>query len=246
MNLSHYSFLLFFRAHIIAANNNDLNITIPTLVPSLGTGLTGGITSLQNPPKDKQALFDFAIAGPLAGMGVSFSLLVLGMILSSNMDAAAFAELPALPLNLLRQSSLVGGTIDAMSPGLLTVPDAALGTKALSEMNIPLHPLTIAGYFGMMINAANLLPCGRTDGGRIALTLFGRSGTQLVSFLTFVFMFLQGIAGSDLLLFFFSFVVFFQSELEIPQRNEVDDMDFSRVLLATATGVLVLLTLIPM
>ena len=179
-------------------------------------------------------------------MGASFSLLVLGMILSSNMDAAAFAELPALPLNLLRQSSLVGGTIDAMSPGLLTVPDAALGTKALSEMTIPLHPLTIAGYFGMMINEANLLPCGRTDGGRIALTLLGRSGTQLVSFLTFVFMFLQGVAGSDLLLFFFSFVVFFQSELEIPQRNEVDDMDFSRVLLATATGVLVLLTLIPM
>ena len=52
--------------------------------------------------------------------------------------------------------------------------------------------------------------------------------------------------GSDLLLFFFSFLVFFQSEPEVPQENEVDDMDFSRVLLATATGCLVLLTLIPM
>jgi hypothetical protein len=78
------------------------------------------------------------------------------------------------------------------------------------------------------------------------LTLFGRSGTQLVSFLTFVSLFIGGILGNDLLLFFFSYVIFFQSELEIPQKNEVDDMDFSRVLLATATGVLVLLTLIPM
>ena len=85
-----------------------------------------------------------------------------------------------------------------------------------------------------------------TDGGRIALTLFGRSGTQFVSLITFIAMFIQGVMGSDLLLFFFSFVIFFQSELEIPQRNEVDDMDFSRVLLATVTGVLVLLTLIPM
>jgi len=233
-------------AHYVVAKNNGLNITIPTLVPSLGTGLTGGITSLQNPPKDKQALFDFAIAGPLAGIGVSIAMLVFGMAATSSMDAAAYASLPELPLNMIRQSSLVGGIIDSFSPGLLTVPDAALGTKALQETNIPLHPLAIAGYFGMMVNAANLLPVGRTDGGRMSLALFGRSGTQLVSFLTFVAMFIQGLTGSDLLLFFFSFVVFFQSELEIPQRNEVDDMDFSRVLLATGTGVLVLLTLIPM
>ena len=85
-----------------------------------------------------------------------------------------------------------------------------------------------------------------TDGGRISLTLFGRSGTQLVSLLTFVGLFIGGLTGSDLLLFFFSYVIFFQSELEVPQRNEVDDMDFSRVLLATVTGVLVLLTVIPM
>ena len=80
----------------------------------------------------------------------------------------------------------------------------------------------------------------------MSLALFGRSGTQLVSFITYVGIFLAGIVGSDLLLFFFSYLIFFQSELEIPQQNEVDDMDFSRVLLATATGVLVLLTLIPM
>jgi hypothetical protein len=233
-------------AHVIAANNNGLNVTIPTIVPSLGFGLTGGITALQNPPKDKQALFDFAIAGPLAGMGASIALLVLGMVASSSMDAATYASLPELPLNIIRQSSLVGGIIDSFSPGLLTVPDATIGAKALQEINIPLHPLAIAGYFGMMVNSANLLPVGRTDGGRMALSLFGRSGTQLVGFLTFIGMFIRGLTGSDLLLFFFSFVVFFQSELEIPQRNEVDDMDFSRVLLATATGVLVLLTLIPM
>jgi len=234
-------------AHLIVASNNGMNTTIPTLVPSIGTGLMGAITSLQTPPKNKQALFDFAIAGPLAGMAASAALLVVGMSATSSMDAAAFADLPALPLNLLRQSSLVGGIIDSFSPGLLTVPDGALGTTAaISEINIALHPLAIAGYFGMMINAVNLLPVGRTDGGRISLTLFGRSGTQLVSLAAFIFIFIQGLTGSDVLLFFFSFVIFFQSELEIPQRNEVDDMDFSRVLLATATGVLVLLTLIPM
>lgn len=49
-----------------------------------------------------------------------------------------------------------------------------------------------------------------------------------------------------MLLFYFAFIVFFQSELEIPMRNEVDDVDFSRVVLVTFAGFLTLLTLIPM
>ncbi len=233
-------------AHAVAAKLNGIEISFPTLVPSLESGLTGAITSLQSPPKDKQSLFDFAIAGPLTGIIVSVILMYTGMFLSSSMDAAAFLDLPALPLELLRQSSLGGGIINSVTPGLLSIPDAAIGTKALSDINIPLHPLTIAGYLGLMINSINLLPLGRTDGGRVSLTLFGRSGTQLVNLITFIGLFFGGVLGSDFLLLFFSYVIFFQSEPEIPQRNEVDDLDFSRVLLATATGVLTLLALIPM
>jgi len=68
----------------------------------------------------------------------------------------------------------------------------------------------------------------------------------VAGFFTSAALLIQGLYGSDLLLFFFSFVVLFQGEMEIPQRNEVDDVDFSRVLLATGAGFLVLLTLIPM
>lgn len=233
-------------AHAVAAKLNGIEISFPTLVPSLESGLTGAITSLQSPPKDKQSLFDFAIAGPLTGILVSVILMYTGMFLSSSMDSAAFSDLPALPLDLLRQSSLGCGIINSVTPGLLSIPDAAIGTKALSDINIPLHPLTIAGYLGLMINAINLLPLGRTDGGRISLTLFGRSGTQLVNLITFIGLFFGGVMGSDFFLLFFSYVIFFQSEPEIPQQNEVDDMEFSRVILATATGVLTLLALIPM
>jgi protein-arginine kinase activator protein McsA len=149
-------------AHFIVAQANGLKISLPTFVPSLATGLTGAITSLKQPPKDKQELFDFAISGPLVGMAVSILFVYAGMMATVTMDASAYSDLPALPLTLLRQSSLVGGIIDSMSPGLLSVPDAALGSRALNDINIPLHPLVIAGYFGMMINAANLLPTGST------------------------------------------------------------------------------------
>lgn len=85
-----------------------------------------------------------------------------------------------------------------------------------------------------------------TDGGRMALVLFGR-GVKLVSGQLFrVVLFFLGLFGSDLFLFYFSFVIFFQNGNEIPSRNEVDELDYGRVLVATAAGVLTALTLIPM
>ncbi len=78
------------------------------------------------------------------------------------------------------------------------------------------------------------------------MALFGRSGSQAVTFASLASLFLLGITQSDLLLFFFTFIVFFQSELEIPCRNEVDDVGLSRVILASFAGFLMLLTVIPM
>mmetsp|Transcript_6282 Transcript_6282/g.12024 ORF Transcript_6282/g.12024 Transcript_6282/m.12024 type:complete len:96 (+) Transcript_6282:1736-2023(+) len=85
-----------------------------------------------------------------------------------------------------------------------------------------------------------------TDGGRVSLALFGRSGAQAAGLFALIALFIQGLFSSDLLLFYFAFITFFQSEAEIPCRNEVDDITFGRVLLATLSGVLVLLSLIPM
>jgi hypothetical protein len=110
-----------------------------------------------------------------------------------------------------------------------------------------------------------------TDGGRVAIALFGR-GTKLVIgqiFLTALL--LVGLVGSDLFLFYFSFLseyfeglrrqlmflkrfshqvfpintVAFQTGNEIPSRNEVDDISFSRVLVSVASFSLAFLVLVP-
>jgi len=235
-------------AHKFVADKNEMKIGFPTFIPSLITGITGAITKLEAPPKNKQALLDFAIVGPLAGIAVSLIYIYIGTVITASTGAEAYANLPSLSLAVLRQSSLAGGIMDAVSPGILDIPDSAgAAARSLVDVMVPLHPLAIAGYFGLMVNAANLLPLGRTDGGRVGLALFGRTGMQVAGFTTSVALVIQGIFyGSDLLLFYFSFAAFFQNQLDIPSLNEVDDVDFSRVLLATAAGFVVLLTLIPM
>jgi len=85
-----------------------------------------------------------------------------------------------------------------------------------------------------------------TDGGRMALALFGRGVKLVFGQLFLVVLFFLGLFGSDLFLFYFTFVIFFQNGNEIPSRNEVDELDYGRVLVATAAGVLTALTLIPM
>ena len=84
-----------------------------------------------------------------------------------------------------------------------------------------------------------------TDGGRITQALFGRGVKSFIGNVFLFTVFLVGIMGSDLFLFYFSFLIAFQTGNEIPARNEVDDISFARVLIATATTVLAILTLIP-
>ena len=57
--------------------------------------------------------------------------------------------------------------------------------------------------------------------------------------------FLVGLLGSDLFLFYFAFLIAFQTGNELPARNEVDKISFPRVCLAIGSTVLSLLALIP-
>ena len=132
--------------------------TFPTFVPSIITGVTSTVTSFKEPPLNKQALFDFSLAGPLCGMLASLAALAVGAQLTLVTDATL---LPALPLEILRQSSLGGGLIDGiLGNGALNVPEGAIGSQALAEMTINLHPIAVAGYLGLVVNALNVIPIG--------------------------------------------------------------------------------------
>lgn len=130
-----------------------MKVSVPTLVPSFLTGITSTVTTFKEPPKNKEALFDFAVAGPMTGVLASVAALVVGSQLTLTSDPAS---LPGLPLEILRQSTLGGGIIDAIMKGSLYIPDGA----PMSGITISLHPLAVAGYIGLIVNALALLPVG--------------------------------------------------------------------------------------
>eukprot|EP00804_Cyclotella_cryptica_P008925 CCRYP_012045-RB/>CCRYP_012045-RB protein AED:0.03 eAED:0.03 QI:274/1/1/1/0.83/0.71/7/2545/865 len=234
-------------AHLAVAKSKNFEVTVPTLVPSVISGITGSITSLKTSPKNKSDLLTFSVAGPLTGMICSLILEVYGLVLTASADFESLQNFPGLPLALLRQSSLGGGVIDlVLGNGILNIPDSAQGAQMLASTVIPLHPFAIAGFVSLLVNALALVPVGRTDGGRIAMSLFGRSGSQAITLASLTVLFVLGLSGSDLMLFYFGFVVLGQSELEIPMRNEVDDVDFPGVTLASLAGFLMILSLVPM
>jgi hypothetical protein len=130
----------------------------PTFVPSIFTGITSSVTTFKSPPKNNAAMFDFAVAGPLAGMAASLLALAVGSQLTAISDPSL---LPALPLEILRQSTLGGGIIEqVLGNGILYVSEGALGTAAVAGMTVPLHPIAIAGYISLIVNALAVLPIG--------------------------------------------------------------------------------------
>lgn len=54
-----------------------------------------------------------------------------------------------------------------------------------------------------------------------------------------------GLFGSDLFLFYFSFVIAFQTGNEVPARNEADSLSFPRVVAATLAYCVAILALVP-
>ena len=86
-------------------------------------------------------------------MIISISLMYIGLEKQVFMDQLSQSQLPSLPIELVRSSSLAGGMVEwLLGDGVLLSPDPT----AL----IRLHPLAIAGFIGILSNALNLLPLG--------------------------------------------------------------------------------------
>ena len=134
-------------------------IPVPPIPPFL-LGTLGAVIRLRGAIRDRRALFDMAVAGPLAGLVVAVPVYVLGLRLSSVVH---------IPPDLAEGGYVRFG--DALLPKL--IERLTLGSLP-PDFDILLHPVGVAAWFGFFVTALNLIPAGQLDGGHIVYALFGQ------------------------------------------------------------------------
>ncbi len=129
---------------------------LPTLgiVPTFGT--LGAIIRMRSLARDRNAMFDIAAAGPLAGLLVAVPALMVGLTWSRLVPATGDPSFGGFGYSLFTQLFvyLQFGSVDGMT--VLT------------------HPMADAAWVGCFVTALNLFPVGQLDGGRIAYALSAR------------------------------------------------------------------------
>ncbi len=145
--------------HYVLSAVHGVRATLPYFIPAppFFVGTFGAFIRMQTRPASRRALFDIGAAGPWAGLIVAIPAVLVGLRLS---------EVRPLGLN---EGGLVLG--DSLLFSFLT--RLALGTTS-DQATIMLHPVALAGWFGLFVTFLNLLPIGQLDGGHVIYALFGR------------------------------------------------------------------------
>ena len=216
--------------HRIWANRYNIRLSIPFFLPNWQIGSFGAITRFESLLPNRTALFDIAFAGPAAGGILSLVLLVLGLVLSH--PGSAFQ----LPTEFFRASVLVG-----------TLAKVILGSD-LEKAVVDINPLVIIGWLGLAINALNLLPAGKLDGGRIVHAIYGRKTARRTTLATLIILGIISLfnPANPLPLYWAILILFLQRDLERPVQNELTEPDDSRAAWGLLALFLMLATLIPL
>ncbi len=145
--------------HYLMCRLYGVDASLPYFVPAppqiFWFGTFGAFIRIRARFPDRRALFDIGAGGPWAGFVVALVALVVGLRLSS---------VGAVPRP--------GSGIE-FGDSILTKVLARVVLNADSD-TIYLHPVALAGWFGMFVTALNLLPVGQLDGGHVLYALRGR------------------------------------------------------------------------
>ena len=224
------SILLFHEmGHYLLARRHGVQASLPYFIPGppLFVGTFGAFIRLKSSPANRRALFDVGAAGPWAGAVLAVPAVMLGLSLSE-----------VRPLNPFTEGGIVLG--DSMLFSALT--RLILGVSG-DDVTVILHPIALAGWFGLFVTFLNLLPVGQLDGGHVAYSLFGRTHRWIsrLSLVGILFLGFQGWEG-----WFFWVVLLFVLGIDHPPTLDLTaPLDPRRRLYAWSTIGLFALTFIP-
>ena len=150
--------------HYVMCRVYDVDATLPYFLPFPlpPTGTLGAVIKIKAPFPSKKALFDIGIGGPIAGFFALIPFLYFGLKWSHLAPVPAGEDI-AIYGDPLLLKLLAHWRFGAYPPG----------------MDLFIHPMAFAAWFGMLATALNLFPFGQLDGGHISYAVFGRRASYV-------------------------------------------------------------------
>jgi len=220
--------------HYFAARNHRIQVTPPYFIPApFALGTFGAFISMRGLARDRRALFDVAVAGPLAGLVFAIPALLIGLQYSKVVADNA-------PPGLLHTGVDIGSSFV-----MAILSKLALGSAAAEGHRLILHPLAFAGWLGLLVTALNLLPIGQLDGGHIAHALSGSRRAHTISIVAMVSLFLLALLVWPGLMMWAFIVFFIAGTRDAPPANDLTPLNVSRQAIGYFAFALLALILIP-
>lgn len=178
--------------HKIACEIHGMDSTMPYFIPGIPpTGTFGAVISLRSPPRNRDALFDLGLSGPLVAFISLLIVTVLSIhsaylvpigdaILWNRLKLAQPASWPEYPL-----------LFDLLIPIVRPYPRGFV---------LFFTQIEFAAWIGSLISYLNLLPIWQLDGGHAARALLGPRGHKMASYLGLIVMVVSGFWTFALLL----------------------------------------------
>ena len=164
--------------HFILSRIHGVPASLPLFIPGFPQmiGTFGAIIRVKGPIRDRRALFDIGVAGPLAGFVAAIVALALGLLTSRVQDTEGqYGIHYGEPLIFKLMTFLIFGPLPV-------------------HTEIVLGPVAFAAWFGIFVTSLNLIPIGQLDGGHVAYALWG-SRQQTIVFAVLVFVIVLGFVG---------------------------------------------------
>jgi membrane-associated protease RseP (regulator of RpoE activity) len=220
--------------HYFTAKAHGIRVTPPFFIPvPFALGTFGAFIKIKSMTPNRRALFDVAVAGPLAGLVFAIPALFIGLRFSQVLPGNAPETLGHIGVNI--GSSVLLACLAKMS----------LGMAVLDGKHLLLHPLAFAGWLGLIVTALNLLPIGQLDGGHMSHALFGSRNARGVSMMAMASLFLLALFVWPGLMFWAFIVFFIAGTHDAPAANDVTPVGLSRKVLGYFTLLLLLLIIVP-
>lgn len=240
--------------HYFVGRSRGAAVTLPYFIPFPFSpiGTMGAFIQMKSVPRNKRALFDLAVAGPLAGMVVAIPVLIYGLSQSTlatvTSAPGSFAEGNSL-LYLLAKFVVFGkllpdpGNLSGLSLLFHWITYFFVGSPSpVGSTDVFIGQVAWAGWVGLLVTFLNLVPAGQLDGGHILYSIFGRRINRVLPIIL-ILMVILGFFWSGWWLWAFLIFLFGRSHAE--PLDQITQLDSRRKALAVLVLILFLVVLSP-